>query len=312
MEVVARTAEEQAAFNAKYYNSDDGWRFYTMVNGSDYSGVGRYEGQIEETAPDGFKYIRGDTVDITAATRKRDEEVLQYVLANAPEGKLRVIELASGRGALGRHVAKSLLDLGRLQHYTAMNIAERENEYNMSNVVEDLKPHFEVKLGSFDSLSELYREGTDFFDVIISTDAFYHSADKGLLAKTMAKFVAPEGMIYFTDYLTNPEGPADVLKAINERFHPSDLFDFKGYQAAFAETHLIEVMVKNDTETFRKHVGTQYFLINGAKKAELTDPNNGLTAGFWEIIVPGIKLWLTTAADNNMQWGHFLYKNNKD
>lgn len=305
---VARTKEEQAEHNAKYYNSDDGWRFYTIVNGSDYSGVGRYDNQCEETDDTGYKYIRGDNVDITAATKKRDEEVLQFVLGNAPEGKLKCLELGSGRGALGRHVAYSLFKAGRLEHYTAMNIAQLENDYSMSKVPEDLKPHFNVKLGSFDDILTLYKEGTDAFDVIISTDAMYHSADKALLVKSMAKLVKKGGMMYFCDYLTNPESPPEVLKKINERFHPSDLYDFKGYEAALAETDMKKVMVKDDTITFRKHVGVQWFLINGAKKAELTDPNNGLTPGFWEIIVPGIKQWLTASADGHMQWGHFLYK----
>ena len=58
--------------NADYYDSDDGWRFYTIINGSDYSGVGRYQNQVEETAEDGYKFIRGEDTDITAATRKRD------------------------------------------------------------------------------------------------------------------------------------------------------------------------------------------------------------------------------------------------
>ena len=104
-------------------------------------------------------------------------------MENAPEGKLNVLEMASGRGALGRHVAKQLLDMGRLEKYTALNISQKENDYSQGLVPDDLKPHFEIKLMSFDELLKEgnYKERVDFFDVIISTDAMYHSSDKALL-----------------------------------------------------------------------------------------------------------------------------------
>jgi sarcosine/dimethylglycine N-methyltransferase len=190
--------------------------------------VGRYDNQLEETDESGYTYIRGDSTDITAATRRRDQEVCDYVLDNAPEGKLKVLELGSGRGALGRHVAKQLLDKGRLQKYTALNISERENAYSQSLVPDDLKPSFEIKLMSFDDLLKEgnFKEGTDFFDVIISTDAMYHSADKKLLVQTVAKLVVKGGIFYFSDYLTNPDSDPEKLKIINERFHPSDLYQF--------------------------------------------------------------------------------------
>jgi sarcosine/dimethylglycine N-methyltransferase len=203
-----------------------------------------------------------------------------------------------------------LLDKGRLEKYTALNISERENLYSDSLMPDDLKPNFEIKLMSFDDLLKEgnFKEGTDFFDVVISTDSMIHSVDKKLLVQTVAKLVAKGGIFYFSDYLSNPDSDPEKLKILNERFHPSDLYNFKGYEEAFAETEMQKIWTKNDTLNFRKHVGTQYYLLTGELKDKLICPQEGLSYEFYNKVKVGLMNWIKYSAEGVMQWGHLLYK----
>ena len=115
-------------------------------------------------------------------------------------------------------------------------------------------------------------------------------------------------MFYFSDYLTNPESDPEILKVINERFHPSDLYSFKGYEEAFTKTDMQKVWTKDDTQTFRKHAGCQYYLLTGSLKEKLTSKEEGLSQEFYNTVKTGLMNWIKYSANGDMQWGHVLYK----
>ena len=68
-----------------YYDSDDGFKFYNIINGSDYSGMGRYPEAAESRFEDGTSYVIGAGATVFEATRMRDNYVLDKILRNLPD-----------------------------------------------------------------------------------------------------------------------------------------------------------------------------------------------------------------------------------
>ena len=58
-----------------YYDSDYAWKFYSIVNSSDYSGMGIWEQQAEQDY-EGYVYPRGEGRSIREATMVRDQRML--------------------------------------------------------------------------------------------------------------------------------------------------------------------------------------------------------------------------------------------
>ena len=114
-----------------YYNSDDGFKYYSIVNSTDYSGMGIWEETVDHVDPiNNFKYKRGNGRSVRDATMVRDEKMLKLIKDNMPDKKVKILELGSGRGGLSRFVAKQLLKEDKLELFVAANIAEEENSYN--------------------------------------------------------------------------------------------------------------------------------------------------------------------------------------
>ena len=71
---------------------------------------------------------------INEATIARDHHVLDTILTNLPEGlkgkNLRVLELGSGRGGMGRYMCLHMKKKGILEQFVATNISQVENTFN--------------------------------------------------------------------------------------------------------------------------------------------------------------------------------------
>ena len=63
----------------KYYSSDNGYRFYDIINGGDYTGLGMYPDFKTEKREDGSEYPRGDKQTVAEATLRRDRFILQSI-----------------------------------------------------------------------------------------------------------------------------------------------------------------------------------------------------------------------------------------
>jgi hypothetical protein len=114
-----------------YYNSDDGFKYYSIINSTDYSGMGIWDTMVEQIDPLSSKiYQRGEGRSIRDATMQRDAKVLQLIRQYMPDKQVKVLELGSGRGGLSRLVASSLYAVDKLDIFFAANIAEEENNYN--------------------------------------------------------------------------------------------------------------------------------------------------------------------------------------
>ena len=92
----------------EYYNSDKGFKFYSIVNSPDYSGIGLYPSESIETDHEGNQFPRGDGLGIREATIARNMKLLALIKQYAPKKKLKIIELGSGRGGFARQIACEL------------------------------------------------------------------------------------------------------------------------------------------------------------------------------------------------------------
>ena len=87
----------------KYYDSDKGFKFYSIVNSPDYSGIGLYPSETIELDHLRNSYPRGDGLGIREATIARNIKILGLIQQYAPKNrKLKIIELGSGRGGFAR------------------------------------------------------------------------------------------------------------------------------------------------------------------------------------------------------------------
>ena len=63
-----------------YYNSEDGFKYYSIINSVDYSGMGIWDTMVEHTDPLSSKvYKRGDGRSIRDATIERDKKMLGLI-----------------------------------------------------------------------------------------------------------------------------------------------------------------------------------------------------------------------------------------
>ena len=68
----------------EYYDSDLGFKFYSVVNSTDYSGIGLYPEEHIEIDHLGVQYPRGDCLGIRDATIARDVKLLDKIKEYAP------------------------------------------------------------------------------------------------------------------------------------------------------------------------------------------------------------------------------------
>jgi len=127
-----QAAQDSKPASEVYYDSDNGFKYYSIINSTDYSGMGIFPELVTETDPTtGKEYQRGEGLSVRDATIKRDQKMLALILEHIPrDKKVKVLELGSGRGGLSRYIGKELLKLDRLELLIATNISDKENDYN--------------------------------------------------------------------------------------------------------------------------------------------------------------------------------------
>jgi len=126
--------EENNIAMAKYYGGEEEFKWFSIINRSDYTGCGLFTEEVDEVDPEtGRKYRRGNSLDDDAPYLMRDERMWDLIKSNMPKNrKIRIIELGSGRGSSARYLAKKLLEMNKLEIMVCTNIGEFENEYNRS------------------------------------------------------------------------------------------------------------------------------------------------------------------------------------
>ena len=183
-----------------YYQSDETFAWYSTIFSTDYSGTGLYP---EEATVDGIKMGAG-VKSVREAMICRDQRILDQLIAHAPAGRLKVLELGSGRGGLTRFIATELKKRERLLQMRADNLTQRENDYNMgqAKIAGLSEDEFLITQHNFHELEE---EEPNSFDVVLSNDAFNHSNNRYGIIVNIARILKPGGIIIFTDLMCTEE-----------------------------------------------------------------------------------------------------------
>lgn len=73
-------AYQEVQASESYYNSDNGFKYYSIINSVDYSGMGIWDDMVEHTEPlSGKIYKRGEGRSIRDATIERDKKMLRLI-----------------------------------------------------------------------------------------------------------------------------------------------------------------------------------------------------------------------------------------
>ena len=289
-----------------YYDSDSGFRFYSIINSPDYSGLGLYPSEQIETDPQGEEYPRGDGLGIREATMARDKKMLDLILANAPDKKLKILECGSGRGGFARYLSKELLKNDKLEQMIATNISQRENDFNLARGREEglTEAQYLVQHVSFDDLS-CFSDGL--FDVISCNDSFLHSANKTACMESIARILAKDGCLVFSDLLENPQAPKDKLTPIYDRLSLDSLGSVELYTKVLNENGLKTIETFLDTRQLQRHYGMVKYSALVIKKDELMG-EEGITQEFYDKQVNGLGKWIDAGEKDIIQWGWFVFK----
>ena len=81
---VAQVEKKINSVAEEYYDSDKGFKFYSIVNSVDFSGIGLYPEEHTEVDQLGNEYPRGDCLGIRDATIARNVKLLEIMKKYAP------------------------------------------------------------------------------------------------------------------------------------------------------------------------------------------------------------------------------------
>ena len=81
---VAQVEKKINSVAEEYYDSDKGFKFYSIVNSVDFSGIGLYPEEHTEIDQLGNEYPRGDCLGIRDATIARNVKLLEIMKKYAP------------------------------------------------------------------------------------------------------------------------------------------------------------------------------------------------------------------------------------
>ena len=76
--------QQEKTLTEQYFDSDDAFKFYNILNGIDYTGIGSYDQETTAKNENGEDYVIGAGITINEATKKRDQAVLDIILKHAP------------------------------------------------------------------------------------------------------------------------------------------------------------------------------------------------------------------------------------
>jgi len=290
----------------QYYDSESGFKYYSIINSPDYSGIAIYPEEKVETGPDGAQYPRGAGVEsVLEATLLRDQRMLDLILQHIPQGrKIRALEYGSGRGGLTRCVAKELMKRGQLELIVGSNISEKENEFNRQRAKEENFPEsvYRVDHGSFDD--NKYEDGS--FDLVFSNDAYLHSADKEKCMTGLCRILSKDGALVFSDILESPTVDREELKDVYARLQLSNLGNHILYDKIFTKNGLTKKLADVSSTPIIRHYGMVKYNATVLKKDELL--NAGVTQEFVDKQVFGLGKWIDCGQRGLVQQGWFAYR----
>lgn len=294
------------ASSETYYNSDDGFKYYSIINSIDYSGMGIWDHTVEHIDPLSNKaYKRGDGRSIRDATIERDKKMLKLIQDHMPDRQVKVLELGSGRGGLSRFIAKNLLEADKLDILFAANIAEEENNYNRQMASNQNIPQnkFVVQYATFDDL----RYTNESFDIVFSNEAILHSRNKVKLMEEIARMLKKDGICVISDIIEAPGVDKSKLTDVYNRLSLDSMGNHEMYDQALVNAGLTKVLKEVSSDPIINHYGMVLFSATELKREELLGPN-GVNPQFLDKQIEGLHKWVECGIEGLVQQGWFIYK----
>lgn len=292
------------------YDHKEGHAFRNIVNHTDdYTGTGLFPEEVVEVNPlTGKEYRRGKAKTYTEPFERRDNYMLELVKDNMPDRKLKVLELGSGRGGLTRFMAKSLMEMDKLEKITALNISDKENEMNVERARAMGIPDsmFEVIKMNFDNLT-FEKES---FDLIFSNDAFMHSADQGKLCISCASLLKKDGIIVLSDIIEDPKVSKQDPRIIEiyKRYKLTNLGNRELYDESLKAGGMRKIVAFTDGgQQITRHFGMQMYSATVVNRDKILAAD-GAGQQFMDYKFTDLELWLELSDQCLIEEGFFCYK----
>mmetsp|Transcript_9573 Transcript_9573/g.18050 ORF Transcript_9573/g.18050 Transcript_9573/m.18050 type:complete len:614 (+) Transcript_9573:319-2160(+) len=282
------TASEETSQN--YYDSEDAFKFYTIVWGGDNIHIGLYD----ETTDVGHN-------DLAKQVRLASERILDVLCSKVSHSLVKganVMDMGSALGGCSRYIA---------QNYgcnvLGIDLSKKECRVNAQKTTRAGLDHLvKVRCASFTTTLE----PSTSYDVILSEDSFLHAGPyRADTVKEAARLLKPGGYFCFTDIMEADEVDKKALAPIYNRIHLSSMGSVAFYKAEAKKHGLEFVEFHNLTEHLVKHYSTvQKVLLQ--KKAELIKQN--VNPRYIENMDKGLNYWVDGGNAGLLNYGILIFK----
>ncbi|KAL8788915.1 MAG: hypothetical protein Q9213_001438 [Squamulea squamosa] len=269
-----------------YYDDPGTDRFYTLLWGGQDIHTGIY------TSPtDTITFASQQTVVKAAETLQKSG------LELSPQ--TRVLDLGAGYGGAARYLAKTYGC-----QVVSLNLSPVQNQRNEElNRAEGLEAKTKVVEGVFEVVPASVGDG---FDVVWSLDSFLHSLDRWKIVDEIDRLLRKdqETRVVFTDIMASNdafEKQPELMKAMMDRLHLSDLGTLDFYKKAFEQKGFSDLGYWDGIKHFKTHyrrLGDEL----KRRKEELM-ANEGVDEAVVERHTGGMRRWVKAAEKGCVEWG---------
>ena len=258
----------------EYYDSAESDAFYKTIWGGEDIHIGLY---------------RSESETIADASRRTVEEMAKRIQVCGPN--TQIIDLGAGYGGSARYLAKTFGC-----KVTCLNLSETQNTRNRELTAQaGLDDLVSVVHGDFENIPDT----DDSYDVVWSQDAILHSGRRERVLDEVARILAPDGKLVFTDPMQSDYCPDGVLQPILDRIQLSTLGSFRFYREKLAARGFQEESIEDLTDQLRNH----YFRVGQALRENYDQAVELSGKTYVNNMLKGLQHWVDGADKGYLAWG---------
>jgi 2-polyprenyl-3-methyl-5-hydroxy-6-metoxy-1,4-benzoquinol methylase len=211
-----------------YYKNATIQDFYLNVWGGENIHIGIYDKSDIDILS--TKMYLKDTIK-NACNKKSLLIVEKIMLSNSFNDCLNVADFGAGFGGTARNLANTFKLLKKKYNIDCYDISDDNCEVNKNKSFND--NNINIYNRSFTETEQ----PNDYYDVIISEDAFIHINDKSAIFKEINRILKPGGLLIFSDIIATTNNRND-LKDVYERININSIADNNTYLKLFNNHNL--------------------------------------------------------------------------
>jgi sarcosine/dimethylglycine N-methyltransferase len=276
---MSKASSEAARRAEEYYDGGDADGFYYAIWGGEDIHIGIYE---------------SDEEPIAEASHRTVERIAS--LSERVSGDARVLDLGAGYGGSARHLARTLGC-----RVECLNISTTQNERNEElNRRHELAERIVVTHGSFESVPRPDAS----VDVVWSQDAFLHSGRRRDVLAEVARVLAPEGELIFTDIMQTDDCPPGVLQPILDRIYLDTLGSVAFYRGTGEELGLRFAAFEDLSEQLPRH----YARVLGELESRDEEMAKRCGRAYVDRMKKGLRHWVEAGRAGHLAWGILRFR----